>query len=243
VGAELKRILARLALESGWGGEAKLAPFDALNSVLIDMLHDYLEQQRPEPGGHWWDEPDFDAAADITGPEAARLNRAVHLVSGGALTDTRPTERGAIVVIPDDSLLSELFGSTKESVLASFKLDEEQFATRGGSLIMIQIQPQCDYAQQSGGPRPYAFGLELKHSGSWTKNKARKLPVWLSPRYAGTDDVRQICIHHRYQVVLLDERVADWSVRYRMRQQLLSELTHAMNNHRTRPGILYFGDR
>ncbi|MBJ7416803.1 MAG: hypothetical protein JHC88_15355, partial [Niveispirillum sp.] len=102
---------------------------------------------------------------------------------------------------------------------------------------LLQIQASCDYAQAKIGLQPYVLALEVPLDMPWKKGERDAL--WCSPVLSGEAGLYRLVINSRFRFGLSKDKAEQLSVRYRLREQLLSEAVHHVQSHGNRPGIVF----
>lgn len=260
---ELGKVLYRIS-QAGAGIErAEEQPREAINRVLVPILADRITEH--DPSG---DANDAWASAIVApenpkGPAPvsvqAKVNRAIHLsfAKTAGSEPIRPTELGAVVSLPGkttEDILNEHFGLSLATLRASlFKANELELADCRARLV--QIGAACDAAQPKPGPLLYLFALECpfahadgekiandpKPRLSVKGKRADKKDIeWQSPVLAldGADFGGWISVFKNLTLSVEPGKTADWNALYRLREELVSQLTQDYARHISRPGIV-----
>ena len=241
-GKDVGRLLARLAVEAVGNDHVEQDRFRAVNEALLPILADHIAAMRsPDSDNEIWmgafDSSDAESALSLE--EAARLNSQVHIAS---VEGNQGAERGAVIDLPDElsSKFEQTFDLTQEVAAEKqfrckdFAPDKDEFRW-----VLVQCQAVCDYAQTQPGPLPYYLGLELPETFI---SKSGKPPtaLWTSPPFNLNNVVRHLHVNARLQISLPNSKVKEARPRYRLREQLISDLIFHIHSYGARPGMLSF---
>lgn len=178
--------------------------------------------------------------------EAGEINRMLHLAVPGS-ESLRPTDWGAVVQWPfdwTDDALKERAGLTRKQMLC------DEFRMRSAMMdsckpVLVRVGAACDYAQNNRGPITFLFGFIIPESAERKKDsndQPIKLTqaIWKSPVFImpSDTDVSRLYVHIRFPLTHLPEHCENWTVRCRLREQLLMHLISAASTHVARPGIV-----
>lgn len=256
--SELGKILHRLSQAGAGFNRATESPREAINRVLVPILADRITEHDPDSGGAFdWRE----ALEDPTEPPSiqaqAAVNSAIHLsfAKSTGSAPILPTELGAVVNFPfenKEEALTEAFGISEAEIrddLLKMNLEEWQDCT----LKLVQIGASCDNAQPKPGPLLYLLAVEWVFSaedGTKTDGKpslcakkrkrANSDGEWLSPilRFDSSKNPGRISVLKNISLSVPKAKAKDWSTAYRLRDELISELTQEYARHISRPGIV-----
>jgi hypothetical protein len=172
--------------------------------------------------------------------DAALLNRFLHVEDGALVGRVQPWERGSVVSLPEDKLAG-LWGLAGDALLQEFGLASKASYT-SAEWIMAQVQPPCDQAQRHAGLLPYVLGLHIRGLSKSKINDVKgKNNYWLSPPLRLDAEVSRLLFHLRFVTGLFrDNDLLKGSIRLRLRDQLLGELTHELHSYGGRPGVIRF---
>ena len=237
------QLLFHFALESAGAGNVEADRFRAVNDALLPILADRVASLRADGDAQLWEQALQGQSADagMTGGEAARLNKMLHIASGVGVL---PAERGAVLRLPDDKLagFEALFGMAQEPAAA------KQFGCRGFALNdarfnwkLLQVQAVCDYAQRQPGPIPFVLGLELPATSASTGSMPGALTA--TPWFDTDGAARVLHINARFQISLPRADVDAMTVEYRLRESLLNLLGYQLHSYGARPGIVAFREK
>jgi hypothetical protein len=247
----LDRILSLLTREAvGWPhvqADPRAAVSAAIAPILIDrILNRDVDASKREK----WDKA-VTRSADkslekLPALEAGGINRALHLALPRS-ENLRPTDWGAVVEWPSDwgeDKLKSLFGvDRKQMVCTEFKLRSSEIEKVYP--VLIRVGAACDYAQSNSGPLQFLFGLVIPEGAARQVGKDDVLlpmspAIWSSPLFALPDSTAafRLYAHIRFPTAHLGETCGKWTVRFRLREQLLMQLINAASTHAARPGIV-----
>lgn len=250
-GAGLDVVMSRLAKETVGQDNAANDPRGAITSALAPILADrVVNQSVSHESAELWKLAVTNLgkkSPSLSPEEAGQVNRMLHL----AVPDSesiRPSDLGAVVEFPadlwkDHAAFRKVYGLKPDQLLGGeFKIDGPDRSKCRPCLV--RIGAACDYAQGQSGPLTYLFALEVpvgvpRKKNPKDKDKELKAPQaeWSSPVL--TLDVpfelRANCV---FPMTLVREQVAGWTVRYRLREQLIAQLVSHFSNHLSRAAIV-----
>jgi hypothetical protein len=237
------RLLFHFALEAAGAGNVEADRFRAVNEALLPILADRVASLRADADAQLWEAALQGQSADagMTGEEAARLNRMVHIASGDGVL---PSERGAVLRLPDEKVAAfeGVFGITEEQAALkqfgckAFALNDGTFRWR-----LLQVQAVCDYAQRQPGPLPFALGLEMP--ATTVSTSSLPAAVIATPWFELDNVARVLHVNARFQVSLPQGDVDRMTVEYRLRESLLNLMGYQLHSYGARPGIVAFREK
>lgn len=246
----LDAILSRLARESVGKANVAADPRGAITSVLGPILADRIVNQElgDEARARWdravtrYDAVDLPPA---TAGEAGLVNRMLHLAVPPSET-IRPTDWGAVVDFPpadwtDEELRRTLGASRAELLGGEFKISREDRDSCRTTLV--RIGAACDHAQGRRGPLTYLLGLEVPTAVERITDPSGMVrppaSEWQSPVFTlGGVEPFRLLVNSRFSLSLPSGLCQDWTVRYRMREQLVMHLISHANTYVSRPAIV-----
>jgi len=240
--AAINRILGELAVASAGLENAKQDVFRATNEVLNLVTVDRLMHRSAtkETQSLWVKAvTDLQAESSLQPTHSARLNTFIHIEFGALLEKAESRHRGSVIDLSSlpDEVFERIWRYPRRDLL------EHEFGLQYSDSIrwlMVQVQAPCDQAQQRSGLLPYVLGMSLSPSNSWFKVAKKKNHIWLSPKFADENKTWCFALHLRFVTGLSSEDVASFRVCYRIREQLLAELTHDLHSYNARPGVIRF---
>lgn len=246
--SELNRVLGEIAVTSAGLENAREDPFRATNDVLGQVLIDRLiHRSASEDVSDLWSQAvtSFEKASSLSEMDAAEMNRFLHFEMCDSSAPSRAHVRGSVVDISSlsDTEFADLWGLTHESILGELKLDRSSHSRALDSLcrVMIQIQAPCDQAQRRSGLLPYVLGVGMAlPSNNWLETAKKRVDLWVSPSFLQGETVHYLVFHFRFMTGLPRQNAEKFRVRYRLREQLLSDLTHQLHGYGGRPGFVKF---
>lgn len=246
----LDAMLSRLAREAVGKANVAADPRAAITSVLGPILADRIANQelREETRALWGRAITRHADKDLppsTAAEAGLVNRMLHLAVPPSET-IRPTDWGAVVDFPQagwtDEELKRSFGASRAELLGEeFKISKGDRSSCRTTLV--RIGAACDHAQSRRGPLTYLLGLEVPIGVERIKDTSGTMrppaSEWRSPVFT-LDGIEpfNLLVNSRFVLSLPSEFCQDWTVRYRMREQLVMHLISHANTYVSRPGIV-----
>lgn len=241
---KLTQVLAQLATAAVGFQNVEIDRFRAVNKALLPILADRI-------GVLLGDEEDKaawasafaagDLSAVLAPPVGARLNRFLHVehapeAAGGS-------QRGTVVELPE-SLAGDAF-ERRFGIKRDSKEARKDFCIKPASGVdkwswrLVQIQAPCDEAQQNPGPLPFVLAAEVV----WDDCGQRIDAAWRSPCFSTEAGEVQLVLNARYQLDFSVAEAAALKPVYRLREQIMSEVSHRVHWHGARPGIISFGKR
>lgn len=247
----LDTVLSRLAREVAGPQHVEVDPRAAIANAFAPILTDrVLNQDVSQQSRDLWKTAVTRSADDKLGTasekEAGHINRMLHFAMPGTET-VRPTDWGAVVAWPNDwndDELSSRVGVTVGALLGGQFLVEKNDRSKC-TPVLVRIGAACDYAQNRLGPLTYLLGVEIPESAMRKKDSKGNIlklsdAVWRSPVYFATDAeiAVRLHVHFRFPMTVLQADGAKWTVRYRLREQLMMNLITATSGYVSRPGIV-----
>ena len=242
---ELGRLLSSLAAEAVGSEHVEHDRFRALNEALLPILGDRIASMRSlEPDDELWQAAfgGVDVERRLALDEAASLNRLLHIEP--STPDDDGGQRGTVIALPDEFL--------GEGFAATFDLNpevamEKQFRCRSPAeedgdpvrWVLVQTQAACDYAQNQPGPLPFHLGLCLPASRA-ARNRIPPAALWCSPCFKYENNASFLHVSARFPVSLSRERTRLVLPLFRLREQLLNDLTYKIHSYGSRPGVISF---
>ena len=244
--AEIGRILGRLAVEAVGEDHVEGDRFRAVNDALLPILADRIARTRTgQIDDELWQ-------VALTIPErrtmeslerAAKLNRLVHIADPEGVS---ATARGVVVPLPashrDD--FRDLFGIEEEDAATTrfrcksgvFDPNREHFRW-----VLVQCQAACDYSQSNEGSVPYYLGLDFPEEHRASTNPPDS--TWRGPVIEFDGEIRRLRVNAGFPLTLASSVLQDIIPLYRLREQILNDLTYHVHSHGARPGMMSFGKR
>lgn len=257
---ELGKVLYRLSQAGAGISRANENPREAINRVLVPILADRIMEHDPDSGQAFdWN----DALQKPTESPSVRaqgsINSAIHLSFAKSPLSAAilPTELGAVVELPTNSL-SEFLDSRFDLTEAMFReklfiISEDEWAECRPRLV--QIGAACDAAQPRPGPLLFLFSFEwsfANEDGMKTKggDPKKNLSVdggrnpkdleWLSPllQFDPALNPGHLSVFKNLVLSVPRTEANTWTSVYRLREELVSQLTQSYARHISRPGIV-----
>ena len=231
----LRNTLGKLAMGSSGEMLAKEHPGRGVVEALSPLLSDQLEKSDINEE-FWKTAVDFDCPNEAA--PVADLYAKLHFEYP---TSHSPLERGTACCLPDnwksDDGFKTKFGFSKEEVLGQFgytgeKLTEAKDAARW---YLIQLNAACDQAQNNPGLIPYVLGFIIPNE---IKKSKGKLSTWSSRAFAMDESEQVLCCHGRFVIGVTKAEVKDFTVRLRIRTQLLDEMVRQIRMQSARLGVI-----
>lgn len=242
-GENLAKVMTRLASSAVGSANVKQDPRAAMSASLAPILADRIQNQSAdnEIAQVWQSALTPGALEKPSFEEAARVNRMLHIASAESEKVTG-NDWGAVVDLPfysSELKFSEMFGL--ESIAA---MTEQYFVSKRESCgscawRMIHLGAACDHAQPKDMPASFILALEVPRETARAKSRLRP-QEWVSPIFQreGSDGQFYLVANARYVVTFTRARAAKFRSRYRLREQLLSQLVKHAADYSARPGIV-----
>ncbi len=233
-------LLCRLATAAVGKQHVEASRFRAVNEALLPVLADRLSFLESGAETTIWDDA-FDPEAhnrDLSTEEIAKLNRMVHIAAPS--DGSKGSERGAVVELPERFTGSRF---KKEFTSGQKELATQEFFCRSfhhtqSRWVLVQAQPACDFALNRPSTSPFYLGLEMPPRLEKT-GKSRE-SLWRSPRYEYEGRERLLHVSARFPVSISSNEAIRMKPSYRLREQLVANLTHHLHSYGSRLGIISF---
>ncbi|WP_424992249.1 hypothetical protein [Oceaniradius stylonematis] len=252
-GPALGQVLYRIS-EAGAGvGRATENPRESVNRVLVPVLADRISEHDPlGQATNNWQAALVTPSGIPTVEQQARVNDAIHVSCGSPPPSAplRATDLGAVVEFPSDdpeALLPEWFGLEIDDLKRTKFLDlSDENDWNECSLCLVQVGAVCDHAQPNPGPLLYLLGVEWKitHPSAPKRLSHKRKPSksgreWSSPIILVGEDrlPGRISVFLNCSISVTRASAEPWVVKYRFRDELISQLTHEYARYISRPGI------
>jgi len=241
----LDTILSRLAREAVGRPNVEINHRTAITTALAPILADRVINQdvSPETAELWKravTRYNDNSLQDASREEAGCINRMLHVAIPGSET-ILPTDWGAVVTVEEDiwssdDQLRQLFDGSRSELL------EEEFKIKAADHgkcrpCLVRVGAACDHAQKRRGPLTYLLGLEIPAD---MKRNSAPGAEWKSPvmLLSGEDNPFRLHVNVRFSLARPTSGCEGWTVRYRLREQLLMLLLSHSNGYTARPGIV-----
>lgn len=241
----LDTILSRLAREAVGRPNVEINHRTAITTALAPILADRVINQEVAPETvELWKQAvrryNDDSLQDASREEAGCINRMLHVAIPGSET-ILPTDWGAVVDVKEDiwnsdDQLRQLFDGSRSELL------EEEFKIKAADHgkcrpCLVRVGAACDYAQKRRGPLTYLLGLEIPAD---LKRNSAPGAEWKSPVMLlnGEENPFRLHVNVRFSLARPASGCEGWTVRYRLREQLLMLLLSHSNGYTARPGIV-----
>lgn len=247
---KVNRMLGELAVSSAGLEGARENPFRGVNEVLVQVVADRLQHRS---GGEATDQrwkravTEFRKKSSLTALDSSLLNRFVHIEDGDLIGQLLPGDRGSVLSLSElsEEEFLRLWGLKKVDLLSDFCLTNESSPKSKESIewIMAQVQPACDYAQRNSGLLPFTLGIRVSgFSNTKINGILEKKYLWGSPPLREDSEIYRLIFHLRFVAGLHPAALASLpvTVRYRLREQLLTDLSHLLHSYGGRPGLIRF---
>jgi hypothetical protein len=260
-GMELGEVLYRLSQAGAGIEKAEDNPRESINQVLVPILADRITEHDPQGDATISWEEALVAPRDIQVPVPvqASVNAAMHIsfARTGASVPITPKELGAVVELPSqdiDEFLQAHFGFDQKKFIGElFRVTEDEW--KDCTARLVQIGAACDAAQPKPGPLLYLFAVEwpfANESGLKTKggdpkknlaaDSKRQLKEleWQSPVLKIRDAPQggRISVFKNLSIGLRPDDAEKFKAVYRLREELVSQLTQDYARYISRPGII-----
>ena len=241
--AHLSRLLYNLAVAGVGPHYFEDDRFGAVSDALLPVLADRMSFQESKSKRDVW-QAAFDPKVHkkkLTGIEVAKLNRLVHIAFPPE--DSRGDERGVVIALPErytgDQFPKKF--AIEEADAASSEFFCHSISPRDPRIlwVLVQSQPACDYALNRPGTLPFYLGLVLPATCKGKKGSPPE-SLWCSPSYEhlGVEDFLHVSA--RFPVSISKQEAKGMKPIYRLREQLLGNLSHYLHSYGSRLGIMSF---
>ena len=235
-------ILATLGIEAVGKTHVETDRFRAVNEALLPILADRIAGLRSgKDAERVWQAALAVAGGgqDLSAVDAAKLNRLVHIADP---LNVDGSDRGVVVLLPEPWRrhfkravgIDEGNVAQEEYRCKDFTVDDAGFRW-----VLVQCQAACDHAQSQRGRLPYYLGLDFSES---KKIKGKQPPdaVWTSPAFEFDGEIRLLRVSSRFPISRSSVLAEKETPLYRLREQILNDLTYHIHRHGARPGKISF---
>jgi hypothetical protein len=241
------RLLGFIAQASFGEGAAK-DEFGAVASGLAPLVADRVTnadkgKKSSEP---WKSAVVMPTTHRLSADVRARLNAMLH-IDARAPSALQPCQIGTFCRLPDtwrrDADFRKMFGEM-DPMKAQYKIAAAAPADLEWGLVSFRAP--CDDAQKKPGPIPFALALEgandhwFKGNSGDDKRSGFADAMWYSPQYRRNDITKRLLISASYVVYLPEKRGTRLAPMFRLRDQLLVQLTAHIHTHGARQAIVSF---
>lgn len=237
---ELEGILARIGIESVGEAHVDEDRFRAINEALLPILKDRIANLYTDRSERdlWQNAVNVSGARTLTEEGAAKLNRMAHFAQ---LNSTDGFERGAVIMLTDAirNKFADEFG-LDESIAAKEQFRCKDFDPHSERFrwVLVQVQAACDYAQRQPGSLPCFLGLDLPSEHRRSKTPPESL--WSSPVFEFDGSIHLLHVNARFPISVSRSGFRHAKPLYRLREQILNDLTYKLHGYGGRPGIVSF---
>lgn len=255
---EVGKILYRLSQAGAGVNRAECNPRDAISRILLPMLADRLARQCADEKqqSNWkaaLTPPRDDERVPSVLSDRAKLNSAIHLSFQNA--EISATELGAVIDVSPavyEQLVTRYLGLTDQQLKETFGVDDHEWSDC--KLRLVKIGASCDNAQPKPGPLSYLLAIEwlfANDDGSRNrdkkhlhkKRKAAQGSEWSTPILFFSSDENHnnpgmLTVFRNLVVSVPEDETKEWSVVYRLREELISNITLEYARFISRPGII-----
>ncbi len=236
----LKRTLTTLGIAAVGSENVREDRFRAVNEALLPVLEDRIANLREDASKiDIWGKVVGDTVTEpLDRSVLARLNWMAHFAK---LDQIVGQERGAAVRLVQSvrEMFKDVFG-IGEGEAAKNEFLCKDFDPNSGEhhWLLIQVQAACDYAQRHAGSIPCYLGLELPSLSR--RNRTPPASLWESPEFDFNGTLRRLHVSARFPVTISHSEFQAGKPVYRLREQVLYDLTYKLHAHGGRPGLLSF---
>lgn len=260
---KLQAILAVIGNETVGIKNALAEPEMALDAGLAPVLHDHLQDLSESQNRTVWLEavPNIGTKIDSVQNVKAHLNSFYHVQEVNA--ETPQSKRGAWVEFNEDYVSdTENLQKLKKNLGKSFNtiIDEEFLNCRIGTkaergvarteikLGFIELSAECDQAQKKTKLHKFLLSalIPVKHHRftMFGDNGARNIAhagVYRMPNIIIGDQEYIVKISFMYQIgVIPDNHKWLGPPKFRLKDQILADISYQCSQHASRPGIIRF---
>jgi hypothetical protein len=117
----------------------------------------------------------------------------------------------------------------------------KSYFNRNCRWCIIETQPACDYAQSKTGLFRYVLALEVPSEMKEGKPKLKPgLYLEQTPEFLINNESKKLVLNFRFIFGLTAAKVGTLKPVYRIREQLLQDISFKLANYSARPGIIEF---
>ena len=237
---ELGRILSTLAVAAAGRAHVDEDRFRAVNDALLPILDDRIANLRTDGTGNdvWQEAVNVAAAQPLTAQAAAKLNRMAQFAQ---LDSTDGHERGAVITLVDPirEKFSDEFGVEEiEAARDQFRCRDFDPEDDRFRWVLVQVQAACDYAQRRPGSLPCYLGLDLP--SDYRRGGKPPESLWRGPVFEIDGSIRVLHVNAQFPVSVSRSEFENAAPVYRLREQILNDLTYRLHSHGGRPGMLSY---
>ena len=242
---EVGKILSRLAIEAVGANNVETDAFRAVNEALLPILADRISALRSGvPQQDIWSQALEPVAGlpSLSLENAARLNSLVHIAEADTVAGT---ERGVVVGLPKRYLrrFDRCFGITQQDAAArEFRCTQFDEADNQFRWVLVQCEAACDHAQANPGTLPFYHGLVFPARRRHKRNKP-PASTWRGPPFDLDGHTRVLRVSARFPVALPRSYAPNLTPMFRLREQILNQLTYHLHTHGARPGMMAFREK
>lgn len=262
---DIGKVLYQLSQTGAGAGQACKSPREAINRVLVPILSDRILAHDPDAKDQVsWRDALVKPTERPTLTAQASLNSAMHLSPARSLPDgtvsVRPTDLGSVVRFPHGKIedaLEGLFGINEKELRGGlFRAKKDEWTDC--KIRLIQIGASCDQAQPKPGPLLYLLGIEwtfakadggfdddkpsmwLGDDSRFGRSRPSRASEWQSPvlEFPYATQPGKLSVYKNLSISAPRSTAGTWSSVYRLREDLIGELTQEYARYISRPGIL-----
>lgn len=239
----IRRLLTHLGIASVGRENVQTGRFVAVNEALLPIVADRIAFLQPDERSANLLSKVLSAGTEARGldeEEAAALNHLLHIADDS--DSMNASWRGAVLLL-DEVLKPGSFegrfglpspqAACKEFNCAELSPQEVQKCR----WVLIQSQAACDFAQRKAGLLPFIVGVEVVYNTANDKKKPSPA-LWVSPYFEMNNEVRRLHVNYRFQLWLSEGDVRAIKPVYRIREDLLNDLTYHIHTYAARPGFI-----
>lgn len=236
---DIPRLMTAMSVAAAGHPNVRSNPLRAMSDALMPVLSDHVLSMPLDnlTAKAWKNALDL-SYSSISENESAQLNTAIHIAKD--IGKLRGGERGA--VIPLCTTLRNLNLEFKEQFgidefkAALYQFQCEDLKEANARWVLVQSQAACDYAQRQPGPLPFCLGLDM--SRSVFDSSSAPAALWRSPGFQMEGELRELRVNFRFHMSLAVQKAKGVEPIYRLREQVLGDLGHALHTYGSRPGMI-----
>lgn len=236
--AQLNALLGQLASAAMGHRHAESDKLQAVNQAISPILSDSMVHLPTSKDQKLlWGKAFKDPAKTPNLSVGAQLNRMIHV---STLNDTSSyKDRGVVLKINwRNEKLKQEIGHTQDEILKHFKFKNDGFENDEG-LFFLQVQPACDYANRDQKFLPYVLGVTARKGGFSSKKFSGDIYEFPGMELNGQCYVMRISAN--FLTRFSHTKLRLMPVWFRLREEILNDVTFAVSKQIGRPGIYSFG--
>ena len=217
--------------------------FHAVNEALLPIMADRISNLKVDKSvGDLWKNALAETNSTQLDPMAiAQINGFLHIEE--STEDINPCKRGTVVKLPNqfsDDKFEQYFGISSQAAQKTQYWYNNRDEDSEPFWVLVQTQAACDYAFNRPGTLPYYLGLCLSDSCVPEEKEKHRPPdaLWRSPLFSHKGNKYHLHVSARFSVSISSAESKKYTPLFRLREQILNDLTFRIHGYSARLGIL-----